>query len=24
MIAFLVSEEACALRGAWLPVFGSV
>ena len=22
--AFLVSEEACELRGAWLPVFGSV
>jgi NAD(P)-dependent dehydrogenase (short-subunit alcohol dehydrogenase family) len=24
MIAFLVSEEAGTLRGAWLPVFGSV
>lgn len=24
MVAFLVSEEAGTLRGAWLPVFGSV
>ena len=24
VMAFLVSEEACELRGAWLPVFGSV
>jgi hypothetical protein len=24
VVAFLVSEEAGTLRGAWLPVFGSI